>query len=433
MLAGCTGGTRGGAVALCVLCILCVLGGSAAQLRAQFQMPDPKQMSGIPRPVDDLPDATVSVRLIRGQMTNNMVGQDVTLEGGGKAVTVKTNEDGRAEFTGVAPGTNVKAAADVDGEHLESQTFPFPGKGGIRLLLVATDKAAAAAPVVTGQVSIGGQSRIVMEPGDESVAIYYLLTIHNAGNAPVNPPKPFTFDMPTGAVGTSVLQGSSPQASVTGTHVLVRGPFAPGDTFVQVACQVATSSGTLEIDARFPAQVEQVAVVVKKLGGTKLWSPAVTTQQDMSADGEAYIAASGGAVAADQPIQLVLSDLPHHSSSPRILAVTLAVIIVLAGAWAASRRSEAEPTRAAERKRLIARREKLFGELVHLENDARNGRVDRAKYAGRRDDLISSLELVYGALDESDPPSPGSDSDGLRRDKPASGQVSSEGGATANA
>ena len=35
---------------------------------AQFQMPDPKQMSGIPRPVTDLPAGHVSVRLIRGQL-----------------------------------------------------------------------------------------------------------------------------------------------------------------------------------------------------------------------------------------------------------------------------------------------------------------------------------------------------------------------------
>ena len=38
---------------------------SAAAL-AQLQMPDPKMMSGIPRPVTDLPDSSISVRLIRG-------------------------------------------------------------------------------------------------------------------------------------------------------------------------------------------------------------------------------------------------------------------------------------------------------------------------------------------------------------------------------
>ena len=50
-------------IALGVLSLLGVGRVSSAQL----QMPDPKQMSGIPRPVDDLPTGSVSVRLIRGQ------------------------------------------------------------------------------------------------------------------------------------------------------------------------------------------------------------------------------------------------------------------------------------------------------------------------------------------------------------------------------
>ena len=96
----------------------------------------------------------------------------------------------------------------MDGEHLESQEFPVPAQGGVRLMLVATDKASEArrrrqrrAPV-TGQVVLGGESRIVIEPGDE--AVHGLLPARHrrtAARAPVNPPTPFVFDMPTGAVG----------------------------------------------------------------------------------------------------------------------------------------------------------------------------------------------------------------------------------------
>ena len=76
---------------------------------------------------------------------------------GRRCITVKTDENGRAEFkdfiTGTA-GASVKATADVDGEHLESQEFPAPTRGGIRLMLVATDpnkKSAPAAPAVSRQ------------------------------------------------------------------------------------------------------------------------------------------------------------------------------------------------------------------------------------------------------------------------------------------
>src|SRR4029450_7359935 len=55
-----------------------------APASAQLQMPDPKQMSGIPRPVTDLPAGHVSVRLIRGQLSNNIQGHPVEIVGGTK-------------------------------------------------------------------------------------------------------------------------------------------------------------------------------------------------------------------------------------------------------------------------------------------------------------------------------------------------------------
>jgi hypothetical protein len=86
---------------------------------AQFQMPDPKEMSGIPRPVTDLPTGHVSVRLIRGQLSNTIQGHPVEIHAGATVLTVKTDENGRAEFSGVAPGTAVRARASVDGDLLE--------------------------------------------------------------------------------------------------------------------------------------------------------------------------------------------------------------------------------------------------------------------------------------------------------------------------
>src|SRR5438552_6281229 len=152
-----------------VLGILCVLGVDSS---AQFQMPDAKQMSGIPRPVDDLPDGSISVRLIRGSLSNNIANHPVQMLVDGKTSTVQTDEAGRAQFDKIKAGAVVKASADVNGERLESSEFQAPSRGGIRLLLVATDTAKSAAtrpeaPAITGQVALGGQSRIVVEPGDE--------------------------------------------------------------------------------------------------------------------------------------------------------------------------------------------------------------------------------------------------------------------------
>jgi len=394
------------------LCVLGVLGGESALLRAQ--MIDPKQMSGIPRPVNDLPSRAVSVRLIRGDLSNNITGFPVDLHVGSKTLTVKTDETGRAQFDDLPVGATAKAIAVVDGERLESEEFPIPANSGIRLMLVATDKTAPKAPApggkgadvapaapVAGQVSIGGQSRIIIEPGDEAVQVYYLLDVMNSARAPVNPPAAFTFDAPTGAVGTTLLEGSSPKASVNGTHVRVQGPFAPGRTLVQVAYEMPSDSGALQITQRLPARLDQLAVVVKRVGDTRLSSAQLEKQQEMTAEGEVFIAATGGPIPAGQPVVLTLEGMPHHNTAPRWAALSLAIAIIAIGAWAATRPQD-RAARAVERKRLLARREKLLGELVRLETDHRAGRGQAARYAARREELVSALEHLYGALDSDD-------------------------------
>ena len=365
-------------------------------------MPDPKQMSGIPRPVDDLPKGSISVRLIRGALSNNISGHPVDLNIGGKVTTVKTDEAGRAQFDAVPPGATVKATTDVDGEHLESQEFVAPAQGGIRLMLVATDPTKAAAPATTGTVVIGPQSRIVIQPREEAADIYFLLDISNAASGPVNTAMPFGFDMPPDAKGCGIMQGSSPQASIAGTRVSVALPFAPGSTFVQVACEVPAATGSVDLEQRFPAPLEQLAVVVKKVGDMTLRSPQIKEQRELPADGEIFIAATGGAVAAGQPLELSVDGIPHHSPAPRRIALALVVAIAIAGAFAASGRVEDAPAKAAERKRLLARRDKLFGELVRLEQDHRNARVDDRRYATRRAEIVTALEQIYGALDGDD-------------------------------
>ncbi len=368
-------------------------------------MPDPKQMAGIPRPVDDLPNGAVSVRLIRGQLSNNIAGHPVDLHVGSKVITVKTDEAGRAQFGDLTPGTTVKATADVDGEHLESQEFPAPSRGGIRLMLVATDstrKAGPAAPAQTGAVEIGEQSRFVVQPREEAVELFYLLDIANNQNVPVNPPTPFAFDMPAGAVGTAIMEGSSGQATVKGLRVTVQGPFAPGHTFVQVASSLPAADGSIDLAQRLPANLARLAVIVKKVGDTTLKSPQLKEQREMPADGEVFIAATGGPVAAGQPIELTVDGVPHHSQTPRRVALSLALVVVMVGAWFAARPTGAAPAQAAERKRLLARREKLFNDLARLEHDRRNGRADHRRYAFRREEIVASLEQVYSALDTHD-------------------------------
>lgn len=389
----------------------------AAPLQAQI---DPRQMAGIPRPVDDLPSGSVSVRVIRGALTNNIPDQPVQLQVGSDIRTVSTDAEGRAQFDKLPPGITLRAAAIVDGERLESEPFPAPAQGGIRLLLVASSGSASGSPdstaspgppgapvaaATSGNVSIGGQTRIIIEAGDENVTLYYLLELMNNSASPVNPATPFDFEMPAGSTGTSILRGSSPLATVNGPRVIVSGPLPPGSTLVQVAAQISTASGALNLTQRFPAPLEAFAIIVEKVGDTKLASPQLAEQRDVAAQGETYIAASGTPVPVGQPLAISVTGMPHHSLTPRYTALTLAVGILVAGIWAGWHAREETGANATERRRLVARREKLLGELVRLDRDER----DNPRYGARREEILSALEPIYGALDfDARGPGPGS-------------------------
>lgn len=383
-------------------------------VHAQIAMPDPREMAGIPRPVTDLPDRTISVRLIRGALSNNIAGHPVDLLVNGTPQTVTTDEQGRAQFGPLAAGVTVKAVAIVDGELLESMEFPSPSQGGIRLMLVATDKeraARAAAPAAPGVVSLGGETRFVIEPDDESVRVYYLLDIVNPAATPVDPPTPFVFDTPREATNTTVMEGA-PRAVSAGRRVSVQGPFPPGNTFISVAFAMPAKTGQIRIEQPFPAALEHLGVIVQKVGEPRVISPQVERQQEMPVAERMYIAAAGGPIPVGQPLQLTIVGLPHHSQTPRLVAVTLAGVVLLAGLWFAWRPAPSVDA-AGERKRLLARREKLLQDLVKLEGHHRRGKIDGPTYASRREQLVAALEHIYGALDTDDTSPEPADRSGL--------------------
>lgn len=370
------------------------------------EMPDPKQMSGIPRPVTDLPHRSVSVRLIKGDLSNNIAGHPVELRVGETTRTEKTDAEGRAQFDKLPPRETLKASTVVDGERLESQEFPAPSAGGIRLMLVATDKereariaAQASAPAIAGQVVIGGDSRIVFEPSENTVAVYYILDILNNATAPVNPPAPFVFQMPAGMVGTSVLQGSSPLATNAGEQVTVAGPFPPGKTTVEVGGTLVSESGTLEFSQTFPATYEQPVFIAKRDGALKISSPQFDRIQEINAEnGTPIIAGAARPVAAGQALTFTISGLPYYSSTPRTIALSLAAVILGIGLWFGMRSPSADPA-PGDQRRLAGRREKLLQDLVRLEQEHQRGRIDTAAYGTRREGLMASLEQVYSAIE----------------------------------
>ena len=366
--------------------------------------PDPRQMSGIPLPDPGLPAGTVSVRVIRGQMTNNVPDHEVELRVGESVEVVATDAEGRATFAALSPGARVTAATDLDGVRLESQPFAVPERGGTRLLLVGAG-AGGADPVAAaeaGDVTFVPDSRIAVELGEESLTVFYYLDIVNAGAAPVDPGGPIQLHLPAGAVGTTALGESAAGTRVEGAIASMAGPFDPGVTPLRLAFVLPYADDSLTISQPLPVDLEALLLVVEKWGAMNVASDQISRRADMGPDAiggdTTYIFGAGPRVPAGAPVVFEISGLPHHSRTPAMLALTLAGVFLFAGLWGAAG-SAGDGAGRERRRRIEARKEKLFADLVTAERQRRTGRMGATKYASRRAQLIAALEGVYRELD----------------------------------
>ncbi|HXG55980.1 MAG TPA: hypothetical protein VNJ03_11420 [Vicinamibacterales bacterium] len=372
------------------------------------QMPDPRQMSGVPLPTSDLPVGTLTVRVIRGSLSNPVPNHPVDTTGGA-SVTKPTNESGRAEFPDLAPGLRIKASTTVNGERLESQEVQIPSTGGVRIMLVATDAEAAGreaedrrlalSPAQRGIVVLGEQSRFVFEMGEDGLSVFNIFQVLNTARTPVDPAAPVVFVLPEGATRAGLLEGSTPLASVVGDRVEVKGPFPPGMTLLQFAYTLPYAGDTLSVRQVLPVQLTQLTVAAQKIGAMRLSSTQIAQQRDVASEGQTYVLGQGPTVPPGGAVEFSFSGLPHAARWPRNLALALVVLILAAGAFASVRGRGVETTEPA-RRALQAKRERLFDQLADLEQGQRAGALAPAAYAGRRQQLMTSLERVYAALDE---------------------------------
>jgi len=307
----------------------------------------------------------------------------------------------------------------VGGERLESQEFAVPAAGGIRLMLVASDPGGAAATspaqaqppagsgaagallaIGPGEVVLGDESRFVFEMGEDGLSVFYILQVVNPGATPVATPRPIIFDLPSAAKGATILQGSSPQATVAGRQMQVAGPFAPGPTLVQLAYTMPISGPDLFVEQTLPVALMHLAVVAQKVGDIQLASPQVTEQRTMPAQGNLYIAGRGGPRQPGEVLRFTFTGMPHHPTWPRNVALVVAGLILAGGAWSAVRTGDARKALAVQRRQLEASRDTLFDELAELEARQRSQAIDPERYAERRRELVAALERIYMALDD---------------------------------
>jgi hypothetical protein len=322
----------------------------AAAIRAQAQMPNPKEMSGVPLPASDLPKGTVSVRLVRGGPPNNITSHAVEFVIDGVKRSVTTDTSGRALVSDLKSGARVKASAVVDGERLDTQEITI-GDSGVRFMLVATDpeavkraaedKALASAPPVRGIVTFGPESRVIIEQGEDALRVFYLLEVINSARTPVDIGGPLIIDLPRAARGASMMRGSTKQATAKGPRVTVLGPFPPGTTTVDVGFELPTTGGAASMRQTWPVALPQVTVLTPQTGTIALQSPQITQTREITDRNQPVLVGTGPGLAAGQSLTVDVSGLPHHAVWPRYTAIALAGLIIAAGIWGAATGSRA--------------------------------------------------------------------------------------------
>jgi hypothetical protein len=297
----------------------------------------------------------------------------------------------------------------VDGERLESQEFAVPATGGVRLALVATDpelakraeqdRQLAQGPAQSGLVVLGDRSRLVVEMGDEALNVFNIFEVLNTARVPVQPAQPLVFELPVTAVGAGLLEGSSPQATLADKRVTVMGPFAPGSTLVQYGYSLPIAGGTLTLHQKLPAALAQFSVLAQKVGDMHIESPQMAEHREMPLQDQTFIVGKGPALETGSTVSLTFTGLPHAPVWPRNLALSLAAAILAAGVWGSARLKRPAGVDEDRRRRLESQRDRLFAELTSIEEQHRDQSIDPERYATRRRELVSALELVYAEMD----------------------------------
>ena len=258
-------------------------------------MPDPKQMSGIPRPVDRPAGRHVSVRLIRGDLSNNIANHPVELHVGAKVHDRRRpTSRPRAVRRAARRAPRSRRWPSSTASASSRRSFRRRRRAASGCMLVATDKerrrrpTTAGAPPVTGQVVLGGESRIVIEPAKRRCDVFYLLDITNTARAPVNPPTPFVVRHADGRQRRrDHARARRRRRASTGTRVTVQGRFRRARRSCRLAYAMPAAqrlgrhrrSGFRRPSSSWPCRQESRRA-------RRCSSPQIAKQQEMPAEGE---------------------------------------------------------------------------------------------------------------------------------------------------
>lgn len=230
---------------------------------AQPTMPDPAQMSGIPRPDPQVAPGTVTVRLIRGAFTSPIVDQEVTLTpASGAPLKARSDAAGRATFSGVPTGTyearSVLGTITKSSQPIAVMGAPAPG---VRVMLVFPKDAPDAAPNANAApaAQVGAQAASQAEPAGAP----------SAASVPATPAPPADGQvhadsaLPAGTLRVFVVDEASKVLS--GIPVTLYRRSGPEAQVEKLPAQTTTDAGSV-VWAKMATGPAEYLVTISRFG-----------------------------------------------------------------------------------------------------------------------------------------------------------------------
>jgi hypothetical protein len=351
--------------------------------------------------------------------------------------SVTTGGDGTASFEALPAGKRYVVRTIAHGTPGDGAAFDLPVKGGISVpvqirfteeqSLEARFEGVAGGPgkIYVASVQAGGRRylsapvmltdtlgaatgifiypQLVMsfhggsELDDQRMFFQLQISLINPTNSPRDPgPDGLKIPLPRGFRGASVDEALASRVKVLDDGVVWRGPLPPGQKDLVVGFSLDVSEGRLTFDLPLPLGAWQSQIVFEDLPGVTFEvPPSARRDKRRGQGGRNFVVLTDINIEPGKSMVLGLSGLPQPMLWQRWAPPLLGLVVLGLLGWAGLgivRGTRAGPAGAE------AERERLYGELVTLEQRFADKQLDAARFERERTALIARIAAL------SDPP-----------------------------
>ena len=359
-------------------------------------------VAGKVEPAQGLPAGTLELTLldeggkpIAGRLVQ--LGQ-VSKESALKVHKATSSEAGLVRFEGLptGEGTGYAALIEEQGMRLTTEVFrmePTTGmRGQIRAVGHTSDPSG---------LRFDSRSRLILEVGEDALQMMEELILKTASARAFDAgAEGLLLPLPDGFEGAREIEGASPIDIRAGQGAALKMPITPGmATKVRVGFVIpASGNASVEVRQKLPFAFEGGLLLIPATANLTVEGPGLRERPAQSdAQGNAVKLYEIDAIPAGRELVMTVRGLPALAHTGRNVAGVLCLLLI-AAAVAASPRPTKVARAVASAAQLTERREKLFGELVTLEQQRKAKAGRDSTLDERRQELVAKLENVYREL-----------------------------------